>query len=241
MSSKDDTSEFVHSFQTKGRHIHSYSRVHGEHELRKLADQFDTIMQQPSLTEDKTTKRKKRRKKKERPKSAPRTSRAPSKYEEDNMDEKLHKTKRTLKSTQKKLSAQQERHSKEIQSLAAQLAQLRSELLAVSTSQIQMPATDLLEDDSESILDDSDYKMLKREETRSTPRVVRFADKLEAFYRFNPEKSARTISTYSESTISEDSSSRRRQSRRSSTGSLSVDLVCDAFMNIQGDQSSFAD
>eukprot|EP00978_Attheya_sp_CCMP212_P001757 scaffold3606_cov63-Attheya_sp.AAC.1 len=84
MSSKDDT--FVRSSQTKGRrNRHSYSRVLGDHELRKLADQFDTIMQQPSLTyEDKNTKRKKERKKKERSKSTPRTSRAPSKYEEDN-------------------------------------------------------------------------------------------------------------------------------------------------------------
>jgi hypothetical protein len=149
-------------------------------------------MQQPSFT-----KRNKGRKKKDRSKSAPRTSRAQSKYEEDNVDEKLHETKRALKSTRKKLSAQQERHSKEIQVLDAQVAQLRSELLAVSTSQIQMPATDLLEDDSESVLDDSDYKMLKREETRSTPRVVRFSEELEASCVFNPEESARTISTYS--------------------------------------------
>eukprot|EP00978_Attheya_sp_CCMP212_P008216 scaffold19206_cov47-Attheya_sp.AAC.1 len=197
MRSKDDTSEFVRSSQTKGRRRHSYSRVDGEHELRKLEYQLDKIMQQPSFTKNTRV-----RKKKERSKSAPRTSRAPSKYEEDNVDEKLHDTKRALKSTRKKLSAQQERHSKEIQALAAQVAQLRSELLAVSTSQIQMPATDLLENYSESVLDDSDYKIMKREDTRPTLRVVRFSEKL--------EESARTISTYSGSTISEDSSSRRR-------------------------------
>eukprot|EP00978_Attheya_sp_CCMP212_P019790 scaffold55810_cov40-Attheya_sp.AAC.2 len=233
--SKEDTREFVRSSQTKGRRRHSYSRVDGEQELmKKLADHFDKIMQQPSLpaSEDKTTKRKKGRKKKDRSKSAPRTSRAPSKYEEDNVDEKLHETKRALKSTRKKLSTQQERHFKEIQSLAAQVAQLRSELLNASTSQTQTPAIDLLEDDSESVLDDSDYKMLKREEPRSAPRVVRFAEQLEASCRFNPEKSARTISTYSQSTISEDSSSQRRPSRRSSVGSLVVDLVPDAFMSM---------
>jgi phage shock protein A len=154
------------------------------------------------------------------------------------VDEKLHKTKRALKSTRKKLSAQEERHSKEIQGLAAQLAQMRSELLAVSTSQLQMSTTDPVEDDSESILENSDYKMLTREETRSTPRVVSFADELDESR--HPEKSSHTITTHSESTISGHSSSLRlrRQPRRGSTGSFLVDLVPDAFISIQGEQSS---
>eukprot|EP00978_Attheya_sp_CCMP212_P005939 scaffold13283_cov29-Attheya_sp.AAC.1 len=89
-----------------------------------------------------------------------------------------------------------------------------------------MPATDLLEDDSESILDDSDYKMLKREETRATPRKKVLA----------PSRHIRNL-PYKKIPHT----SWRRQSRRSSTVSLIVDLVRDAFVNIQEEQSSFAD
>eukprot|EP00978_Attheya_sp_CCMP212_P009886 scaffold23514_cov55-Attheya_sp.AAC.1 len=88
-----------------------------------------------------------------------------------------------------------------------------------------MPATDLLEDDSEIVLDDSDYKMLKREETLSTPRVKKVLASSRYIFAFYHIR--RFLIHHGEGSHGDPPPV--------------PSLWIDAFVNIQGEQSSFAD